>query len=93
MEIHVVRPGDTLASIATEYGVPLSLLRSDNQLPDPDRLVTGQTIVVYVNKGELSRAIGHKKKNKLRLIEIFSLKDICFKEASLPEGTYVSLFE
>lgn len=46
MEIHVVRPGDTLASIAEEYGVPLSLLRSDNQLPDPGRLVTGQTIVV-----------------------------------------------
>lgn len=46
MEIHVVRPGDTLASIAEEYGVPLSLLRSDNRLPDPGRLVTGQTIVV-----------------------------------------------
>lgn len=46
MEIHVVRPGDTLSSIAEEYGVPLSLLRSDNQLPDPGRLVTGQTIVV-----------------------------------------------
>jgi len=46
MEIHVVRPGDTLASIAEEYGVSLSLLRSDNQLPDPGRLVTGQTIVV-----------------------------------------------
>ena len=46
MEIHVVRPGDTLASIANEYGVPLSLLRTDNQLPDPNRLVTGQTIVV-----------------------------------------------
>ena len=46
MEIHVVRPGDTLASIAEEYGVPLSLICSDNQLPDPGRLVTGQTIVV-----------------------------------------------
>jgi len=46
MEIHVVRPGDTLDSIATEYGVPVSLLRTDNQLPNPNRLVTGQTIVV-----------------------------------------------
>lgn len=46
MEIHVIRPGDTLASIAREYGVSLSLLRTDNQLPDPTRLVTGQTIVV-----------------------------------------------
>ena len=46
MEIHVVRPGETLSSIAEAYGVPVSLLRSDNQLPDPGRLVTGQTIVV-----------------------------------------------
>ena len=46
MEIHVVRPGETLSSIAAAYGVPVSLLRSDNQLPDPGRLVTGQTIVV-----------------------------------------------
>ena len=46
MDIHVVRPGDTMASIAESYGVPLSLLLTDNQLPDPDRLVTGQTIVV-----------------------------------------------
>ena len=46
MEIHVVQPGETLASIAQAYGASLSLLRTDNQLPDPTRLVTGQTIVV-----------------------------------------------
>lgn len=46
MEIHVVRAGDTLSSIAARYGVPLSVLLNDNQLPDPQRLVTGQTIVV-----------------------------------------------
>ena len=46
MEIHVVRPGDTLSSIAARYGVPLFVLLNDNQLPDPERLVTGQTLVV-----------------------------------------------
>ena len=46
MEIHVVRPGDTLSSIAARYGVPLSVLLNDNQLPDPERLVAGQTLVV-----------------------------------------------
>ncbi len=46
MEIHVVRPGDTLASVAQSYGVPLAILESDNQLPDPRRLVPGQTLVV-----------------------------------------------
>ena len=46
MEIHVVRAGDTMASIARDYGVPLERLLGDNQVPDPDRLVVGQTIVV-----------------------------------------------
>lgn len=46
MDIHVVRAGDTLVSIADEYGVSLSLLAADNQLPNPDRLVVGQTVVV-----------------------------------------------
>ena len=48
-------------------------------------------IVIYVNFGELSRAIGHKKKNKLRLIEMFSLKEIRFVERVLPTGELVSL--
>jgi len=51
MDIHVVRPGDTLYSISLEYGVSLSRLIADNQLPNPSRLVIGQTIVIqYPNK-------------------------------------------
>ena len=46
MDIHVVQPGETLYSIAVQYGVPMSRLLDDNQLPDPTRLVVGQTIVV-----------------------------------------------
>lgn len=46
MDIHVVRPGESLTSIAAQYGVTLSRLMSDNQLPDPGQLVTGQTIVI-----------------------------------------------
>lgn len=46
MDIHVVRPRETLTSIATQYGVSLSRLLADNQLPDPGQLVTGQTIVI-----------------------------------------------
>lgn len=42
----MVQPGQTLASIAAQYGVSVSRLQNDNQLPDPDRLVVGQTIVV-----------------------------------------------
>lgn len=46
MVIHVVVPGDSLYSIARQYGVPVSQLFYDNQLPDPAQLVVGQTLVV-----------------------------------------------
>ena len=46
MEIYVVRPGDTLYSVALAFGVPMSRLLEDNRPPDPARLVVGQTLVV-----------------------------------------------
>ena len=46
MDIHVVRPGDTLWSIAQRYGVSMARLLEDNDPPDPARLVVGQTLVV-----------------------------------------------
>lgn len=46
MVIHVVRPGDSVYSIARQYQVPLSQLLNDNQLSDPARLAVGQTLVV-----------------------------------------------
>ena len=48
MEIYVVQNGDSLYSIALRYGVSLSQLMADNQLPDPNRLAVGQTIVVRI---------------------------------------------
>lgn len=46
MDIHVVRPGDTLYTLASQYGVPMAQLIQDNQPPDPARLVVGQAIVI-----------------------------------------------
>ena len=46
MDLHVVRPGDTLYGIAREYGVSMDRLLQDNQLPDPSQLVVGQVILV-----------------------------------------------
>ena len=46
MDIHVVRPGDTLYSIAQRYGVSMARLLEDNDPPDPARLSVGQTLVV-----------------------------------------------
>lgn len=46
MIIHVVKPGDSIYSIARFYGVSPGKIISDNELPNPDRLVVGQTIVI-----------------------------------------------
>lgn len=46
MDIHVVRPGDTMYRLAQQYGVSMERLIQDNQLPDPSHLVVGQTVVI-----------------------------------------------
>ncbi|WP_424237989.1 glycosyl hydrolase family 18 protein [Bhargavaea ginsengi] len=44
--IHVVRQGDSLYTIARQYGVPAADIASANELPDPDVLVVGQALVI-----------------------------------------------
>ncbi len=46
MEIHIVTPGDTLLSIARQYGVSVERLAADNELDIETPLVVGQTIVI-----------------------------------------------
>lgn len=46
MEIYVVKPGDSLYSIALAHGVSLTLLAIDNDLPDDAELAIGQTLVI-----------------------------------------------
>ena len=48
---------------------------------------------VIVSKGSLSKAIGHKKVNKERLIRKFGFTDIIFREDSLIRGYEVRLEE
>lgn len=43
---HVVLPGDTLWSIAAEYGVSIAELVDGNQLRDENHIVSGQTLLV-----------------------------------------------
>jgi hypothetical protein len=42
--VYVVKPGDTLAQIATRTGVPVEQLLALNPMIDPQGLVTGQRI-------------------------------------------------
>lgn len=46
MIIHVVKPGESVYSIARTYGVPPQKIISDNALENPDQLVAGQTLVI-----------------------------------------------
>lgn len=46
MIIHVVQPGQTLTSIANQYNVTTDRLITDNELPNPENLLVGQSIVV-----------------------------------------------
>ena len=48
MQIHVVRPGDTLWRLSQAYGVPVNQLIESNKIPNPTRLVVGQTIVIPI---------------------------------------------
>jgi spore germination protein len=48
MQIHVVRPGETLFGIAQAYSTTVDTLIRSNQIPNPDRLVVGQAIVIPI---------------------------------------------
>lgn len=46
MIIHVVRPGESVYSIARLYGISPNKIISDNELINPNQLVVGQTLVI-----------------------------------------------
>lgn len=48
MTIHVVQQGETLSAIAEQYGVTPERLIIDNELPNPNNLVVGQSIIVRI---------------------------------------------
>lgn len=76
MEIHVVRTGETLYSIALQSGLPMSRLIADNQLTDPAHLVVGQTLVLRypqqvhtVQPGETLSAIARQSGLSIRQLQ------------------------
>jgi len=44
--IHVVRRGETLSAIGRQYDVSVAALATANGLPDPNRILAGQTLTV-----------------------------------------------
>ncbi|HBT65782.1 MAG TPA: spore gernimation protein [Ruminococcaceae bacterium] len=49
MVIYTVRRGDSLYTIGRQFGVTAQKLAQDNQIPNPDQLALGQTIVIAVD--------------------------------------------
>lgn len=67
MQIHVVQQGETLTQIAQTYGVTANELITSNEIPNPNQLVIGQTIVIpiwgsyhWVQQGETIYSIGQR---------------------------------
>ncbi|WP_428910298.1 LysM peptidoglycan-binding domain-containing protein [Niallia sp. Krafla_26] len=48
MQIHVVRQNQTLSSIAQAYGTSTTDLIEANEIPNPNQLVIGQTLVIPI---------------------------------------------
>ncbi|MDM5220725.1 glycoside hydrolase family 18 protein [Peribacillus sp. NJ11] len=48
MQIHVVRPGQTLYGIAQTYSVTVDRLVETNKIPNPTNLVSGQALVIPI---------------------------------------------
>ncbi|MCZ0702193.1 spore germination protein [Natronobacillus azotifigens] len=48
MQIHVVQQGDTLFSIANNYGTTSQAISDANELDNPDQLVVGQALVIPI---------------------------------------------
>ncbi|MBS4175870.1 glycoside hydrolase family 18 protein [Bacillus sp. FJAT-49736] len=48
MQIHVVRPNETVTEISRLYQVSANELTAANELPNPDKLVPGQALVIPI---------------------------------------------
>lgn len=67
MQIHVVKPNETVAGIARLYQVSANELTSANELPNPGHLVEGQALVIpiigsfyWVQRGDSLTSIARK---------------------------------
>lgn len=48
MQIHVVQPGESIQGIAQTYGSTVQDIVQANEIPEPDRLVVGQALVIPI---------------------------------------------
>ena len=88
MTIHVVREGETITSIAAQYGVSAGRLIQDNRLTDYENLVVGQTVVIlYPNQVHTVQA-GETLTGIARQYGI-TTKELLQNNPTLAERTYL----
>ncbi|WP_096435274.1 LysM peptidoglycan-binding domain-containing protein [Alteribacter populi] len=91
MQIHIVKEGDTIFNVAQQYDSSASEIAEANELPEPDRLVVGQSIVVpitgsfhFVVPGDSLFDIANRYNTTVQ--ELADMNDISV-DASLSPGT------
>jgi spore germination protein len=95
MQIHVVKPGDTIFEIAKQYNASTSAIISANELEEPSDLVIGQSLVIpivgqyySVQPGDTLSTIG--KKFNVTAKEIASVNNINInKTLNIGERLYI----
>ena len=96
MEIHVVRSGESVYSIANQYGVSWQKIVSDNELENPNQLVVGQTLVILqgarqhtVRRGESLYLIAMEY--QVRVSDIIKANPQITNPASLQIGQTITI--
>lgn len=79
MQIHVVQPGQTISGIAKEYNTTTASIVGANELPNPNKLVVGQALVIpilgryyTVESGDTLYTIGKKYGVDYRVLAKFN---------------------
>ena len=47
---YIIQPGDTLGDIAKKYGLDYNDIAKDNNILDPNYIITGQEIIINIKK-------------------------------------------
>ena len=87
MQIHVIQPGQSIFGIAQAYNTTAAAIVAANEVPNPDQLVVGQTLVIpiigsfyWVQPGDTLFTVGQRLGvNYLELARVNNLQHQTWK--------------
>lgn len=68
-EFHVVQAGETLLSIAVQYGISPDALAAKNKLEDPNRILAGQRLALPRSGEEFAQPEGGKQDDRTYIVK------------------------